>query len=311
MATRDVPTNPMASLAIKPAPLHDWDNIVNVDDFTYEVSVDGKNVYVVAKDLPLHANSEGTVGAWVGIALRHAVDGTESTYALYRHGEKLSDDAKTSETTILGEVYDTIYFDGLKADVNGPYYIEVVRDEEVYASFTIYFDVEALLEPVDPGIGTFGFLGYVTLDEADSYVSEHYMSTEAFRQGWEALEDADKAALLRRSFQAIELLPFTGHKTCVDQPFAFPRCPCTTVPDAIKFAQIEQALIGADSEADDDAKKYEKMWQWGVSSYTIGNLSERLSTGNYGAGILRTAGITSAAASRLLAPFLQGGYNIR
>lgn len=166
-------------------------------------------------------------------------------------------------------------------------------------------------DPIDPGMSTFGFLGYVTLDEANTYVTEHYMSTEALRVGWEALEDADKAVLLRRSFQAIELLPFSGHKTCCDQPFAFPRCPSRTVPDAVKFAQIEQALIGADAEATEEAKQYEKMWQWGVSSYSIGNLSESISAGTYGAGALRTAGITSAAAARLLAPYMQGGYKIR
>lgn len=166
-------------------------------------------------------------------------------------------------------------------------------------------------EPVDPGMSTFGNLGYVTLDEADTYVTEHYMSTETFRKGWEALDAADRAALLRRSFQAIELLPFTGRKTCCSQPFAFPRWPSETVPDAIKFAQIEQALIGADAEATEEAKQYEKMWQWGVNSYTIGNLSESISAGTYGAGALRTAGITSAAAARLLGPYMQGGYKIR
>lgn len=166
-------------------------------------------------------------------------------------------------------------------------------------------------DPVDPGVSSFGFLGYVTLDEADTYVSEHYTSTETFRQGWESLENADKAVLLRRSFQVIELLPFSGRKTCCDQPFAFPRWPHTEVPDSIKFAQIEQALIGADAEATEDAKQYERMWQWGVSTYTIGNLSERISRGIYGADALKKVGITSATASRLLAPFLQGGYSIR
>lgn len=171
--------------------------------------------------------------------------------------------------------------------------------------------LEPAPEPIDPGMSTFGILGYVTLDEANTYVSEHYISTEAFRQGWEALEDADKAALLRRSFQAIELLPFAGRKTCCGQPFAFPRWPYEEVPDAVKFAQIEQALVGADAEAAEEAKQYERMWQWGVSSYSIGNLSEHISTGSYGADALKSSGITSATASRLLTPFMQGGYTIR
>lgn len=166
-------------------------------------------------------------------------------------------------------------------------------------------------DPIDPGMMTFGVVGYVSLEEADQYVTEHYMSSEAFRIGWEALEPSDKAALLRRSFQAIELLPFTGHKTDPDQSTAFPRCPSTEIPWHIKAAQIEQALVGADEESSEDSKLYERMWQWGVSSYTIGNLSERISRGGYGAGALRAAGISSAAAVKLLSPYIQGGYNIR
>lgn len=166
-------------------------------------------------------------------------------------------------------------------------------------------------EPIDPGMSTFGFLGYVTLEEADQYITEHYMSKESLRISWEALEPVDRAALLRRSFQAIELLPFTGHKLDPSQPTAFPRCPYTEVPDAVKFAQVEQALVGADSEASEETKHYEKLWQWGVSSYTIGNLHESLSTGNYGAGALRSAGISSPEAAKLLSPFIWGGFNIR
>lgn len=165
--------------------------------------------------------------------------------------------------------------------------------------------------PIDPGMQTFGVVGYISLEEADQYVLEHYMSTEELRVGWESLKDADKAALLRRSFQSIELLPFTGHKTSLDQTTAFPRCPYPEVPWAVKAAQVEQALIGADPTATDEAQHYEKLWQWGVSSYTIGNLSEHISKGTYGAGAMRTAGISSPVASRLLAPFIQGGYNIR
>lgn len=166
-------------------------------------------------------------------------------------------------------------------------------------------------DPIDPGMQTFGVVGYVFIEEADQYVREHYMSTEALRTSWEALEAADKAALLRRSFEAIELLPFAGHKTCCEQQTAFPRCPSTEIPVQVKSAQIEQALMSSDPEASEEAKQYEKMWQWGVSSYSIGNLSESISAGTYGAGALRTAGITSAVAARLLAPYMQGGYNIR
>lgn len=165
-------------------------------------------------------------------------------------------------------------------------------------------------QPIDPGMQTYGYLGYVTLEDANQYILENYIKSDELRVGWEALDDDDKAALLRKSFQAIELLPFSGRKTCCEQSTAFPRWPSTDVPEHIKMAQIENALSMSDTAASEDAKQYEKMWQWGVSSYSIGNLSESLSAGSYGAGAARTTGIVSAAASRLLSPFLQGGYRI-
>lgn len=166
-------------------------------------------------------------------------------------------------------------------------------------------------DAIDPGMMTFGILGYVTLDEADEYVKSYYRASDELRTSWDSLAPEDKAALLRKSFQSIETLPFSGRKYDCSQPTAFPRWPTTDVPFNIKAAQIEQALISSDGESSEDARHYEKLWQWGVSSYTIGNLSESLSTGTYGAGALRTAGISSATSSRLLAPYIQGGFNIR
>ena len=66
-------------------------------------------------------------------------------------------------------------------------------------------------------------IGYVTVEEANEYVKEHYMSTDPARIRWDALTDGDKAVLLRTSFEAIELLPFSGHKSYKDQTTAFPR----------------------------------------------------------------------------------------
>jgi hypothetical protein len=154
-------------------------------------------------------------------------------------------------------------------------------------------------------------LGYVTLSEANSYITDTYVSTDELRIAWEGLSGEDKAALLRKSFQTIELLPFFGRKFSPSQPNAFPRWPYKEVPKAIKYAQVEQAIFSCDETANEEAKQYEKMWQWGVSSYTIGKLSESLSTGDYGKSTTQTTGITSAAAARYLAPFMHGGYQIR
>lgn len=152
-------------------------------------------------------------------------------------------------------------------------------------------------------------LGYVTLKEANTYVKEHYLSTDSLRTQWEALSDEDKSALLRKSFQTMELLPFTGRKTVCGQPNMFPRWPDTEVPDAVKYAQIENAVSLGDSENEEDQRYYDKLWKYGVSSYSIGNLSERISEGSYGAGAQQT-GIVSTTATRLLEPYLRGSYRI-
>lgn len=154
-------------------------------------------------------------------------------------------------------------------------------------------------------------IGYVDLAYADEYVSLHFLSTDDLRLSWEGLTDADKEVLLRRSFGAIETLKFTGMKTVPGQPYAFPRCPCTEVPEAIKAAQVENAISLSDSSTTEDATFYNKLWQWGVESYSIGNLSESISSGAWGRGSMAANGIVSTRASKLLQPFLSGSYVIR
>lgn len=153
-------------------------------------------------------------------------------------------------------------------------------------------------------------IGYVTLEEANQYVSTHYMSVDELRVGWEALSDEDRSALLTRSFQVLELLPFAGRKFDPKQPNAFPRWPQQEVPAAIKWAQIENALAKSDTSNEEDAKFYERLWMYGVESYSIGNLSERTSTGSYSVNGAQATGITSAIADRLLRPYLGGGYRM-
>lgn len=150
-------------------------------------------------------------------------------------------------------------------------------------------------------------VGYVTLAEANEYVSTHYISTDDLRVAWEKLTEDDQKALLTKSFQNIELLPFTGKKFERGQLNAFPRWPSNVVPDAIKWAQIENAIVQCDPSNLEDAKYYERLWMYGVESYSIGNLSERTSTGTYKA---QATGVTSVLADRLLRPYLGGGYRM-
>lgn len=153
-------------------------------------------------------------------------------------------------------------------------------------------------------------IGYVTVQDADAYISSHYLSTDEVAVSWRALSESDKAVLLTRAFQTIELLPFAGRKTAPGQSCAFPRWPDKTVPDRIKWAQIELALNKSDASSNEDAKYYERLWLYGVESYSIGNLSEKTSAGSYTIGGAQSTGVTSAEAERLLQPYLGGGYRI-
>lgn len=156
-------------------------------------------------------------------------------------------------------------------------------------------------------------VGYVSIAEANAYIYAHYLSGDETRKAWSLLSNADKKVLLNRSLQAIELLPFVGQKTNESQELQFPRCPSSEVPWQIKAAQIENALSKSEDDTDEDTKYYERLWTWGVQSYTLGKLSEKVSAGGWGSGPLGTAqqtGITSAIAIRLLTPFVMGGYTI-
>ena len=153
-------------------------------------------------------------------------------------------------------------------------------------------------------------IGYVTFQEAEDYIRSHYVCENELRRQWELTTVDDKVVLLNRSFQVLEMLPFAGRKLDPKQPNAFPRWPQKEVPVAIKWAQIENALAKSDTSNEEDAKFYERLWMYGVESYSIGNLSERTSTGSYSVGGARATGVTSAIADRLLRPYLGGGYRM-
>lgn len=154
-------------------------------------------------------------------------------------------------------------------------------------------------------------IGYVDLEYANEYVNLHFLSTDDIRFSWEGLPDEDKEVLLRKSFESIESLAFVGKKTCPVQPNAFPRYPATEVPEDIKAAQVENAVALSDSSTSEDAVFYERLWQFGVESYSIGNLSEKTSSGAWGRGSTTANGIVSAKASRLLQPYISGSFRIR
>lgn len=156
-------------------------------------------------------------------------------------------------------------------------------------------------------------VGYVTVAEATEYIKARYASADKLRKTWEAMDEADQAVYLQKSFDAINLLPFRGRKYAPDQEAAFPRFPHPEVPTAVRSAQIENALALTDTDAAEDAAFYEKMWQYGVESYRIGNLSESSSKGSWGragSASSATTGVISAKSVSLLEPYLRGGFSI-
>lgn len=154
-------------------------------------------------------------------------------------------------------------------------------------------------------------VGYVDVSYADLYVSTHFLSADELRLNWENLSVNDKEVLLRRSFEAIETLPYVGRKASKDQSTAFPRWPSKEVPEAVKSAQVENALALSDTSNVEDAAFYEKLYQFGVESYSLGNLSEQMGSGSWGSGAAVAHGIMSVRATRLLQPFLRGSFEIR
>lgn len=153
-------------------------------------------------------------------------------------------------------------------------------------------------------------VGYVTLGEANAYVTDHFMSSNTTRVAWESLSDADKMVLLRNSYRAIEMLPFRGRKTNAAQSSAFPRWPALDVPVQIKDAQVANAIVLADESSQEDVAYYDKLRTYGVRNYRIGNLSERLSSPDENSYASSCKGIYSQEAARLLSPWLGGGFQI-
>lgn len=154
-------------------------------------------------------------------------------------------------------------------------------------------------------------VGYVTVAEASEYIQLRYPSTDEQRALWEALTESDQAVYLQKAFDALETLPFRGRKYSEEQENAFPRWPNTEVPKAIKYAQIENALTLSDDTTSEETGFYDKMWRFGISSYSIGRVSETSVDGSWGHSRADGASsLQSTKARTLVQPYLMGGFGI-
>ena len=75
-------------------------------------------------------------------------------------------------------------------------------------------------------------VGYVTEDELEAYATARGITISG-----------NKAVLLQKALDWLELQPFSGEKYDEDQELEFPRDDDDEVPDKIKTAQIVCALI--------------------------------------------------------------------
>lgn len=148
---------------------------------------------------------------------------------------------------------------------------------------------------------------YVTLDEATEYIEKYYGRRDPLRIAWEEQEPRDKVILLRRAFQKINSLPYTGRPLNPKQVLPFPRE--TGNFQNVKYAQTEQAMAFIDTVTQQEFDERMHLRRAGVKSYKIGDLSETFVDGNAAGSNANCFGL-SERAYNYLSCWLRGGYNI-
>lgn len=160
---------------------------------------------------------------------------------------------------------------------------------------------------------------YLSLADANTYLTNHYLSTDAKLVAWTAMTDADNDVLLRKALWIIERQPFIGYKATEVQTLAFPRTLYTeirndpinplaytqynhwyqqiAVPAAVKDAQCEIAI-----ELTDNTNTRMEMQRQGVKSFSVLGLSETY----YGSANK----LVSLVAQELLMPYMGGGFAV-
>ena len=137
---------------------------------------------------------------------------------------------------------------------------------------------------------------YITRDDAFEYISDNYPSTDPKRTAWENITQEDQDTYLRRAAKVLDRQPYVGFKAVSTQTMEFPRAIYTdarqygelvddfihrdgwyiqqTVPDNVKFAQVEIALDLANG-----ISKRVELQRQGVKGFSIGKLSESFTEG--------------------------------
>lgn len=178
---------------------------------------------------------------------------------------------------------------------------------------------------------TVGENSYLTIAEADTYMTENYVSTSTELVTWNALTDGDKEIHLKNATKRIDRQIIRGIKAVDSQTLEFPRAIKSNcnyyydtnvtgvnvnryygyiveeeVAERVKDAQVEEAM--SLSVEGTSVSNRSKLQQQGVKSFTLGDLSE-----TYGSGLSSSYNSTkfiSNTAKELMKYYLAGSVGI-
>jgi len=158
---------------------------------------------------------------------------------------------------------------------------------------------------------TLGEDTYITVDEADDYISASYAAGAPERVAWEALTADEKTDKLVIACVKLDRLPFVGYSPR-SQQLVFPRVGQREVPVAIKYALVEIALVAYRSAANQqqaaDSRERAKLQADGVTGFSLGDLSEQY--GSSASSSLRLyPELADEQVNLLVSRYLQGGFD--
>jgi hypothetical protein len=176
---------------------------------------------------------------------------------------------------------------------------------------------------------TVGTDTYISLADANTYVSNNYPTTATEYTTWNNLTDANKELYLKKATKKIDRLLLRGVKAVSTQTLEFPRAirtdyrrenfPLvnirldadwvveTAVSQQVKDAQVEEALQTVTQGA--TATKRQQLQAQGVKSFSLGNLSESYGSGG-GSSANTSTKLISVDAQELLRYYVLGAVSI-
>lgn len=134
---------------------------------------------------------------------------------------------------------------------------------------------------------------YVTQAEADAYFAARFGSAV-----WTALDATGKETALRHATRNIDANRFRGWKVTTNQALEFPRYrpnwrdelglvyPANEIPKVVKDACCEEAIWVAQHAKSGGSSPRQQLQSEGVSSFTVGDLSETYAGAGAGVQLL-------------------------